>query len=277
MENTELEPGQGSQQTAEEIAAAQAAIAAANQKTVYTAEELAALTPTDIDIERVASEVRPFVQNTIRDYKNLQADHTRKSQELAELKKAPPEPEHYFDDPKKDDVFKEYLKSPGKALGEINAQIADLEAVILDDGIEEYKKARRQIAYWNSIKDEFQIKRIEVGEQHRNAELAEERVLSELGQDAAALIEHAKSLGFTERQFKTQPELRKAVKRLYDIQNASNTARTKEVKADPQKTAKTAGETGGAGGTERTDEDIIFDDKTTTAERMAIWAKKKRQ
>ena len=73
-----------SQQTPEEIAAAEEAArlaaASAAEKEIYTPEELAKITPTDIDLDRVDPAYRPIVENTIRDYKELQKDHTKKSQ-----------------------------------------------------------------------------------------------------------------------------------------------------------------------------------------------------
>lgn len=75
-----------SQQTTEQIAAveeaARAAAAAASvaEKVIYTPEELSKITPTDIDLDRVDPAYRPIVENTIRDYKELQKDHTKKSQ-----------------------------------------------------------------------------------------------------------------------------------------------------------------------------------------------------
>ena len=202
-------------------------------------------------------------------------DERRKRQGLeSKLAAIPQEPDRYFDDQQKDSVFKEYLRAPGKALAEINVQIANLEAVIPDDGADEYRKARRQIAYWNGIKDEFSEKRIEVSEQRREMELAEERVSSELGQDAAALIDYAKAFGFSERDFKMKPELRKSVKRLYDIANAATTVKRKEVKVLPQKIAQTSGNGGDGGGDD--EEKILMNPDTPTDVRMAIWRKRKK-
>ncbi len=261
-----------SQQTPEQVAeaeriAAEAAAAAASQKTIYTAEELAALTPTDIDLDRVDPAVRPFVENTIRDYKELQADHTRKSQELSELKKTE---EIYFDDPNKNSVFKDYVKNPLKVIADINNEIAKLEAVIPEDGADNYRAARKTIAQWNAVKDEFQAKRTEISEKNRQAELEEAKLAAELGKDAPALLEYGKGLGFSEKDFRSKPELRAALKNAFKISNAATTAQKKEQKGSPHKAAGPSGGAAGGGG----DQDV-FDPNLSTEERIALFRKNK--
>jgi hypothetical protein len=225
----------------------------------YTSEEMAKFTPTsEIDMERVPEPFRPVIENMTRDYKELQTDHTRKSQRLAELERTPvpPEPETYFaEDPKKDSVFKDYLKAPGRVLSDINGEIARLESILPDDGLEEYRTARRSIAYWNGVKDEFSSKRMEVSEARRERELAESKLATELGADAPTLIGYAKELGWTEHDFRTNPRVRDAVKRTYAIDNAAKLAEGKEKKPIPQKTAKPSGESG-SGGRSEVDEEI---------------------
>ena len=229
-----------SQKAAQDKAAAEAAV-----KVPYTAEELKALTPTsDIDMDRVPETVRPVIENMTRDYKALAGDYTKKSTELADLKRVP-ETETYFEDAKMDGVFKDYLKAPSKVLKDINAEIANLEAVIPDDGAEEYRKARRQIAYWTGIKDEFQTKRLEVSDKQRNAELAEARLAAELGQEATVLVEYAKTLGFSERDFKNKPELRASVKKMYIV---ANPGKGKVIPPNPHQAAAPSGEAGGGMG-----------------------------
>lgn len=231
-----------SQQTPEEIAAAQAAAA----KQPYTPDELKALTPTsEIDMARVPEPFRPVIENMTRDYKELQSGYTKTAQELAEFKKTPEPEQSYFDDPKKDGVFKDYLKNPIKVLGDINNEIANLESVVPDDGVEEFRKARRQIAYWNGIKDEFGIKKAEIFEKRRETEVSESKLNTELGVDAATMIKHAESLGFTKRDLMARPELRDGIKKLYLM---ANPGKGKEVKPIPQKAVKPSGEAGGGGG-----------------------------
>jgi len=246
------------EQIAADAAAETARIAAeaAKNKTVYTAEELENLHPTAIDIERVDPAARPIVEKTIKEYKSLQGDHTKKSQELAELKKTQgQEQESFFEDPKKDGVFKDYLKNPLKVVGDINAEIANLEAVIPEDGADEYRKARRQIAYWNGIKDEFSTKRIEVSEKHRKTEVDEAKLAAELGDDLPTLQEYAKTLGFSEADFKRKPEIRIAVKNAYKITHADESGGRKEVKPRPHVAGRPAGQAGGgAGGESEEDE-----------------------
>lgn len=223
-------------------------------KTIYTAEELESLHPTAIDLEKVDPAARPIVEKTIKEYKLLQGDYTKKTQELAEFKKIP-EPETYFEDSKKDDVFKDYLKNPIKVVGDINSEISRLESVIPEDGVDQYRQAEKEVAYWNGIKDEFSIKRSEVSERQRESLGVDAKVMQELGENASAIIEHAKSLGFTEREFKSKPAIRSLVKRDYEIANVSKTTAKHELKPKPQSTAKTSGEAGGGAGGANTEED----------------------
>ena len=259
-----------SQQTPEEIADAEKLAAEANKPIIYTAEELTALTPTDIDLERVDPAYRPIVENTIRDYKALQADHTRRAQELAELKKADIK-ETYFDDPQKDMVFKDYLKNPLKVLRDINSEIAKLESVIPDDGAEEYRNARRTIAQWQGIKDEFSAKKIEVSERSHKDKMDDARLLTELGAGAGSLLEYAtKELGFSERDFKERPGLREAVKKAYKLANAEQSANNKQIKPVPHKAAAPSG---GAGGGEH----ILDEDNPNLSTAERIEASRKRR
>ncbi len=238
--------------TPDELAAEEAENAA--KVVPYTDDELKTFTPTShIEMDRVPENYRPIIENMTRDYKNLAADHTKKAQELAELKKVP-ETETYFDDQKKDGVFKDYLKNPVKVIGEIHAEIAKLEAVIPDDGADEYRKARQQIAYWSGIKDEFLAKRLEVSENQRRKEADEAKVLGELGQDAQTLIDYAKSIGFSEKEFKTKPAVREIIKKQYAIERATETAKQKETKPNPHKAAAPAGSKGGEGNEPEDDE-----------------------
>jgi hypothetical protein len=223
-------------------------------KTFYNAEELESLHPTAIDVERVDPAVRPIVERTIKEYKLLQGDYTKKTQELADLKKVP-EPETYFEDSRKDGVFKDYLKNPIKVVGDINSELSRLESIIPDDGVEQYRQARKEIAYWNGIKDEFSIRRTEVSERQRELLSADEILNKELGPDASAIIEHAKSLGVTEKEFKSKPAIRALVKKDYAIANATRTTVNKEIKPKPQATATTSGEAGGGAGGGNNEED----------------------
>ena len=182
-------------------------------------------------------------------------DERRKRQHLEQqLSQAQPEPETYFDDPKKDGVFKDYLKSPLKVISDINTEIANLEAVIPDDGADEYRKARKMIAFWNGVKDEFQAKRFEVSEKSRSEEIAASKVAGELGADFNTLLDFAKQSGFSEREFKTRPVIRTLVKNAYTAAHAAEAALKKETKPKPHQAAKPAGDGGGGGGDNEDDE-----------------------
>jgi len=232
-------------------------------KVVYTPEELKSLTPTDIDLERVDPSYRPIVENTIRDYKNLQADHTRKAQELAELKRKP-ELETYFEDSKKDEVFKTYLESPLKVISDINREIAKDESVIPDDGADEYRAARLRIANWNAIKDEFTAKRMEVAESHKRTEMADSQLNAELGENTQDIKDYAQTIGLTVKDLRTKPELRTALKTMYA---AAHPGKGKEVKTLPHKPTKPSGEAGGGGGGEH-ESDLDAELNLSVAERI---------
>ena len=119
--------------------------------------------PTAIDLERVDPAARPIVDKTIKEYKSLQADHTRKSQELAELKKAPAHDEVCFEDAAKDTAFKAFLKDPIKTVSDINTEIAKYDPTIPED--------RNAIAYWQNVKDSFAYKSREVDKQNQQSEI----------------------------------------------------------------------------------------------------------
>lgn len=239
MTPEELEAARVASLTPEQVAAEEAAKAA--QIKPYTDEELKTFTPTShIEMERVPENYRPIIENMTRDYKALASDHTKKSQELAELKRVP-EQETYFEDTKKDTVFKDYLKNPVRVMTDIHSEIAKLESVIPDDGAEEYRKARREIAYWNGVKDEFLAKRLEVSEKERNNQLVEAQVLGELGDKAQTLIDYAVSKGFTAKQFKTNPSIRNLVNVAYNAEHAGEMADKKVVHPVPHIAAAPAG------------------------------------
>jgi hypothetical protein len=108
-----------------------------------------------------------------------------------------------------------------------------------------------------------------VSERTRQEELAEAKMSAELGEEASALIEYAKGLGFSERDFKGKPELRAALRKTYEVANAGKTAQLKERKSPPHKAAPTSGGSSGMTG-EDTD---IFDPKMSTEERIARFRK----
>lgn len=245
-----VEPEEGSQPEPAEPGAAEGEQPTEPQRPIYyTPEELSGLTPTGIDIDRVDPAVRPIVENTIRDYKELQADHTKKAQELAELKKAPPEPEVYFSDPNENTAFQKYLERPADYLTALSMDIAKHDSVVPDDGIEEYREARRWVAYLNGVKDRFLAKRIEITENMRKQELLDAKLQGELGEQARDIINYGKEKGFTEKELKSRPVLLDMIKKEYLTVNAPKTALKKEVKPTPQKAATPAGEgpSGGSG------------------------------
>lgn len=236
--------------TQEEIAAeALAASRQAEEKIEYTADELKGFTPTsEIDMERVPEPFRPVIENMTRDYKALQTDHTRKSQELAELKKTPQPDEKYFSDTAEDTVFKNFLKDPSVVTRDFNEEIRKLARVIPEDGRDEYRDAQERIAYLRGVKDSFIVKKTEMSDRRRDQEVSEAKLTAELGTDAASLLEYAtKGLGYSETDFRSNPSLRTAIKKTYSIANADKSAQKKETKETPQKTAKTAGESGERG------------------------------
>lgn len=207
----------------------------------YTPEELQGLTPTDIDIEKVDPAIRPIVENTIRDYKALQSDYTRKAQELAELKKAPATPEVYFQDPTENAAFQVYLAQPADYLSALSLDIAKYDSVVPDDGIEDYRNARKWVAYLNGVKDRFLAKRIEITEARKNQELTDNKIKDQLGEQAQEILDYGKSLGFTDKELKTRPVLLDMVKKSYAVSNATKTVQKKEVKPTPQKASTPAG------------------------------------
>lgn len=240
LEQQVVEPVEGSQlePTVTEPAVVEPII---ETPSYYTPDELKGITPTDIDIDKVDPAVRPIVENTIRDYKALQADHTKKSQELAELKKVPEQPEAYFEDQNEDTAFKVYLNKPAEYLTALSMDIAKYDSVIPDDGIDEYRTARRWVAYLNGVKDRFLAKRIEISEAKRNNELTDAKLQAELGEQTQAIIDYGRVKGFTEKELKTRPALLDMVKKEYLTSHATQTATRKEVKPTPQKAATPAG------------------------------------
>jgi hypothetical protein len=218
-------------------------------KTLYTKEELDALHPTAIDLEKVDPAVRPVVEKTIKEYKSVIADHTRATQELAELKK---QPEVYFaDDAAKDKVFKQYLENPTLILGDIYNRISVLDRVLLnaDSTPEQRETAQFEIRYWERIEKEFSSMHLEATQRHGEMTMAETKLVKELGLDALKIEEYAvKSLGFTERDFRTNPAVRTSAKKLYEVASAGNTAKGKETKPIPQDTAHASGAMGGGTG-----------------------------
>lgn len=209
--------------------------------TYYTPEELQGLTPTDIDVEKVDPSYRPIVENTIRDYKELQADHTRKAQELAELKKPQKEPEVFFKDPAENVAFQTYLEQPVEYLTALSMDIAKYDSIVPDDGIDEYRAARKWVAYLNGVKDRFLAKRIEITETRRNQELTDAKIQGELGEQAQAIIDFGRMKGFTEKELKTRPVLLEMVKKEYLTTNAPRLATKKEVKQTPQRASTPSG------------------------------------
>lgn len=209
---------------------------------IYTQEEIEKLTPTDIELDRVDPKYRPIVENTIRDYKALQADHTRKAQELAELKRTPPQPETYFQDPSENAAFSVYLENPVDYLSALSLDIAKYDSIVPDDGIDEYRTARKWVAYLNGVKDRFLAKRIDITDSRRNEETTNAKLREELGVEAQNIIDYGKTKGFTEKELKSRPVLLEMVKKEYSVANASRTAIKKEVKPPPQKASTPSGE-----------------------------------
>lgn len=238
----------------------------------YTDEELTELNRTGGVVDR--KRLTP-AQDALR--RTLESGYTQKFQEAAELKRQAeeilakaktPEPEEpYFADEKKNTVFKDYLKSPLKIVTDINAEIARLEGVTPydDDGNpngEEYRKARTSIAYWQGVKDEFGMKRQELAEQQRTTET----VKSELGADYPKLEAYAQAMGFTVKDFRGKPELRKSIKTMYELANAGASADHKVVKPVPPKTAVSQGGVG-----DRVTKKEPDTSKMTDAEYYAYW------
>ncbi len=259
LENQVVEPEEGSQPEEPKTEPAEKPAEEPQTPSYYTPEELAGLTPTDIDIEKVDPSYRPIVENTIRDYKELQADHTRKSQELAELKKTPEQPEVFFKDPAENAAFQTYLEHPVDYLTALSVDIAKYDSIVPDDGIEEYRAARKWVAYLNGVKDRFLAKRIEITEARRNNELTDAKIKTDLGEEAQAILDFGRLKGFTEKELKTRPVLLEMVKKEYLTANATRSATRKEVKATPQKAATPSG--AGAGEAPPIDTSKMSDDE----------------
>ena len=90
------------------------------------------------------------------------------------------------------------------------------------------------------------------------------------------MVDYAKTLGFSEREFKNKPALREAVKKAYHIANAAEIAARKEVKPNPQQVAAPAGRAGGVVDEGNDEEKILMNPDTPTDVRMSIWAKRKK-
>lgn len=218
---------------------------------LYTPEELEALHPVEIDLERVDPVSRPIVEKTIKEYKTLQGTYTKTSQELAELRKEkPPEPTKHFDDPQKNEVFEQYLKEPLKVVSNINTEIMRLSGirpVINGEDNPEYETAQKNIAYWNGIKDEFTFKKDEIITRKKDVEILDAKINIELGDKAGEIREYANNLGFSDADLR-KPQLRKSVVEMYKVANAGKTADGKLKKPTPPNLASPAGSTGGGTG-----------------------------
>jgi len=222
--------------------------AAGTGKVPYTPDEMKSLDFDQIDTSRIPDEMQPF-------YKAMQASYGKKTMTLAEQRKElerereAQTPKTYFEDPKKNDIFMDYLKSPVKVVSDINAEIAKLESdetIYDDEGRVDVKKQsanRRAIAYWNGIKDEFSLKRQEVIERRRKSEVDESRIASELGENALKIEEYALSLGFSREDFLSKPKVREAAKKAFNIANVPISVRAKELKEAPKKLATQGGST----------------------------------
>ncbi len=238
--------------------------------TPYTLDELNQIIEEGGEIDR-----KRLTPDQLAIQKTFERGYTPKFQEAAALKKQAEEileqasrtPEVYFEDANKNGVFTDYLTNPVKVVSDINQEIARLEGVepFNDDGTRNpsYAQARREIAYWNGIKDEFSLKRADVMEKRR----ADEALTNQLGEEGKVLEAYAKSLGFSAQDFRTKSELRKTIKGLYDLANAGQTAKKKEVKPNPPKLAT---QQGGGGGTQTGTKDP-FDPNLSTEERIELW------
>lgn len=219
------------------------------EKQPYTPEELEALHPMEIDLERVEPASRPIVEKTVTEYKALQGTYTKASQELAELKRTekPSEPVRYFTEPKKDEVFKQYLKEPLKVITEINAEIVRLSGIKDDVTNPDYETAAQNIAYWSGVKDEFFFKKDEISNLIREMEILDAKINVELGENTEKIREYARNLGLSNVDFR-KPQLRASIIEMYKLANAGKSADGKEIKPKAPKLAGAAGAAGGGTG-----------------------------
>ena len=265
-QRADAQPGEGASGAAEEFV---------EPENPYTKAELDELIKTDgvIDRSRLTSD-----QLAIQ--KTFEKGYQKKFQDLAKIRKeaeeqiaqAKPEPapEPYFPDMEKNRVFQEFLKNPAQWNQAVNAEISRLEDVqpLDDDGVRNpaFQQARKTIAQWQAIKDEFMFKREEVSETKRS----EEAVKRELGDKAPELEAYAKAIGFTASEFRTKTELRSRIKRLYDLSAADQTANGKEVKPKPPKLSVQSGYSG-----KQNSDGDIFNPKLATEDRIALFRKNK--
>lgn len=99
------------------------------------------------------------------------------------------------------------------------------------------------------------MKRQEVAEQKKTTET----VMSELGADGPKLEAYAQAMGFTVKDFRSKPELRKSIKQMYGLANASASADNKVVKPVPPKTAVSQGGVGDRGKSKEPDTSKMTD------------------
>lgn len=238
----------------------------------YTDEEFGKVSFEDIDRGRLTVEQQKLYDRLNPQFNTLKSDHTRKSQELAELKKTPPTPETYFNgDPQREQDFSYFLKDPSGAVTAINARLRQLRAV--DSESSDYSSAQQWIAYYEDIKDQFPLKRTDIMESRMRQETETAKTKAELGEHAEAIEQYALELGYSATDFRTNPKIRQAVKKTYEISNAATIAARKEVKPTPQKTVTPSGQVAGGGGTP--DEDAWADPNISTEDRIALWRKNK--
>jgi hypothetical protein len=232
------------------------------EKEVTTGEETQ-VPPTEKEEEKEAPKMVPLA---------ALEDERRKRQELeARVNAQPEQQEKYFSDESENKVFGEFLKNPSQVTQDFNIEIRKLSRVIPDDGAEEYRAARDRIAYLEGTRQSFILKKMEISESRRESEVADTKILSQLGQEAAAILDYGRELGFSSKELKARPEILAIVKDKYILAHADEIAARKETKT-PTKTAKTSGEAGGGGGGTNEEEDelnLSVNERIARAEKRA--------
>lgn len=214
----------------------------------YTPEELKSIPIERLDATRIPETARPYYEAGLREKKGLQAEFTRRSQELAELKNgvAPRNIEEAFD------------RDPQGVLGRVGHEIdrRELYLASLDPfaDVEQSKQVRTEIARLRSLDRDLNQRAVQTNQmmQQANAIVNDtmstvRTVIKDYDVKRPELEKFAiNNLGYTEQEIGVMTDPRivgkemaiknfKAVNALYDKVNAGKTAEKKIVKPVPNK------------------------------------------
>jgi hypothetical protein len=205
------------------------------EESFYSPDELEALHPKDIDLERVTPEARPIVEKTIKEYKSLMADHTRRAQENAELKRSLEKPkkenrtiDDYFEDDPQGTIanIDQYITAKKREARTYRAQ-GDIDAAqVAMDEVDEWSDTRVRLLTNRVFKQDEIIRKerekYRLPEYDKRKEEAEDYLLNTVGMDqvhAGKLLEDVTMV--------------KHFSSLKAQQNAKVTAKSKVVKTSP--------------------------------------------